>query len=136
MLIALLKIAGGLLIGLSLIHSLFGRQFAWAEELPRLSLLNRQIFQVHCFFIALTVGLMGVLAFGWSEALVTRSSLGKAIAAGLTLFWSCRLVFQWAVYDWSLWRGRPFETAVHWMFTTLWIFFAAVFGWTFAVQCS
>jgi hypothetical protein len=136
MLTLLLKIAGILLIGLSLIHAFFSRRFAWAEELPRLSLLNRQIFQVHCFFIALTVGLMGVLLFGWTDALVTRSPLAKAIAGGLTIFWSCRLVFQWTVYDSSLWRGRRFETAMHWLFTTLWLFLTAVFGWTFAVQCS
>lgn len=136
MLTLLLKVAGLLLIGLSLMHAFFGRRFAWAEELPRLSLLNRQIFQVHCFFIALTVGLMGVLALCWSEALVTRSPLGQAITAGLTIFWTCRLVFQWMVYDWALWRGRRFETAVHWLFTGLWSFLTGVFGWAFAVQCS
>jgi hypothetical protein len=136
MLTLLLKIAGILLIGLSLIHAFFRRRFAWAEELPRLSLLNRQIFQVHCFFIALTVGLMGVLAFGWSEALVTPSPLARVIAAGLTIFWCCRLVFQWFVYDWALWRGRSFETAMHWLFTGLWVFLSSIFGWTFIVQCS
>lgn len=136
MLTLLLKIAGILLIGLSLMHAFLGRRFAWADELPRLSLLNRQIFLVHCFFIALTVGLMGVLAFGWSEALVTQSPLARAVAAGLTIFWSCRLVFQWMVYDSALWRGRQFETAMHWLFTALWLFLTVVFGWTFAVQCS
>jgi hypothetical protein len=136
MLTQLLKIAGVLLIGLSLMHVFFGRRFAWAEELPRLSLLNRQMFQVHCFFIALTVGLMGLLALGWSELLVTPSPLARVIAAGLTIFWCCRLVFQWMVYDWTLWRGRSFETTMHWLFTALWMFLTTVFGWTFMVQCS
>jgi hypothetical protein len=136
MLPSLLKLAGILLIGLSAMHAFLGRRFAWAEELPRLSLLNRQIFQVHCFFIAFTVGLMGLLALCWSEALITPSPLGKAVAGGLTLFWGCRLVFQWFVYDRSLWLGRRFETTMHWLFTGLWTFLSGVFGWTLLLQCS
>ena len=40
-----LRVAGAGLIVLALAHVLFPRRFAWREELPRLSLLNRQIFQ-------------------------------------------------------------------------------------------
>jgi hypothetical protein len=136
MLQLLLKFAGILLIGLCVLNLLLDRRFGWAEELMRVSLFTRQVFKVHCFFIAFTVGLMGVLALCWSEALITPSPLGKAIAGGLTLFWFCRLVFQWFVYDRSLWLGRRFETTIHWLFTGLWMFFSGVFGWTLVVQCS
>ena len=42
----------------------FPRQFRWREELARLSLLNRQIFLVHTFFIVLVVTMMGARQFG------------------------------------------------------------------------
>ena len=34
------------------------RKFNWAQELPRLSLLNRRIFQVHAIFIVLVLGML------------------------------------------------------------------------------
>ena len=42
-----LKVAGALLVGLGLAHSLFDRYFKWEKELKQLSLLTRQIFRVH-----------------------------------------------------------------------------------------
>lgn len=134
MLPLLLKFAGLLLIGLSLLHAFLGKRFNWDEELARLSLLNRQIFRVHCFFIALTVALMGVLALLYTEELVRPSPLGKVVAGGLALFWGTRLFFQWFVYDPALWKGHGFNTLMHVAFSALWIFLTGVFGWTFATQ--
>lgn len=136
MLPLLLKFAGLLLIFLSLLHAFLGKRFNWNEELARLSLLNRQIFLVHCFFIALTVGLMGALALLYTEELLQPSPLGKVIAGGLALFWATRLIFQWFVYDSALWRGHRFNTVMHIAFSGLWIFLTGVFGWTFAAQLA
>ena len=134
MLPLLLKLAGLLLIGLSVMHAFLGKRFNWSEELPRLSHLNRQIFLVHCFFIALTVGLMGVLALLYTDELIQPTPLGKIIAGGLCLFWGTRLAFQWFVYDAAHWRGHRFNTVMHFVFTALWTYLTAVFGWAFLTQ--
>jgi hypothetical protein len=134
MLPLLLKSAGALLIGLSLLHAVFPRRFSWNTELQQLSLLNRQIMVVHCFFIALMVGLMGFLCLCFTDALLTPSALGQPVAAGLTLFWGCRLGAQFFVYDSALWRGHRFNTVMHVLFSLLWIFFTGVFAWTWLWQ--
>ena len=39
-----LRLAGTGLVVLALLHAAFPRRFNWSKELPRLSLLNRQIY--------------------------------------------------------------------------------------------
>jgi hypothetical protein len=64
-----IKIIGGLLILLAMLHLIFPKYFNWKQELSSLSLVNRQIMYVHTFFIAFVVFLMGLL---WSY-LINRS---------------------------------------------------------------
>jgi len=123
----LLRIAGATQIALALAHVTFGRRFNWPEELARLSLLNRQIFHVHCFFICLVLLLMGGASLLAPSALLERSQLGWMVAASLSIFWLARLFAQWFVYDRTLWRGRRFETAMHGLLTVLWMFYAGVY---------
>jgi hypothetical protein len=123
----LYRLTGGGLIVLAAVHLTFPRRFRWAEELASLSLLTRQIFYVHTFFVALTVGLMGVLClFRAGEMLQTP--LGRTVSGGFSLFWGTRLVIQWFGYSPALWRGKRFETAVHYSFTALWLWLTLLFG--------
>ena len=124
-----LKVVGLTLLLLGALHVAFPRRFRWAEELQRLSLLNRQIFLVHCFFIVLTLGLMGSLALFFTDALLEATSLARLVLAGLVVFWVARLVCQLAVYDVRLWRGNRFNTVAHVAFTALWTYYIAIFGW-------
>ena len=103
MLVLQLELAGWLLVALALVHAIFPRYFDWRNELRPLSLINRQMMQVHTFFIALTVGLMGVLCLVAAEELVT-TSLGRLICLGLGIFWLVRLVVQLLWYSPALWR--------------------------------
>lgn len=121
-----LEIIGILLIALALLHVVFPRYFKWNEELKGVSLVTRQILHVHTFFIALTVFLMGLLCVTSARALTT-TPLGRRIALGLFIFWFCRLVLQFFGYSSKLWKGKPFETFVHIMFSLLWIYLSAVF---------
>ena len=70
-----LKLVGALLLALGLAHSMFGRYFNWRRELAQLSLLTRQIFLVHCFFIALLVVMIGVCSLFYTNALLGIGSL-------------------------------------------------------------
>jgi len=123
-----LRVAGALLVALAFAHQPISRRFLWREESARLSPFNRQVLLVHAFFIALTVGMMGVWALFWPDALATPSALGVPVTAGLTIFWTVRLYVQCFVYDRALWRGKRFETAAHVAATLFWAFLALVFG--------
>lgn len=122
-----LHFIGFALSSLALAHIVFPRYFNWAEDLRPLRLINRQMMQVHTFFIALTVFLMGLLCISSANDLI-NTPLGQRIALGFAFFWAIRLVFQLFVYSPLLWRGKKFETLVHIVFTLFWVYLVGVFG--------
>jgi hypothetical protein len=121
-----LKVIGALLMTLAMIHIPFPRYFKWKQELKDLSLINSQMMRVHTFFIALTVFLMGLLCFTSSHELI-HTALGRKISLGLGVFWTLRLFIQLFVYSGELWRGKRFETAMHLVFSLLWVYLSFVF---------
>ncbi|MDF7815913.1 hypothetical protein [Hymenobacter sp. YC55] len=121
-----LRLIGGLLVLLALLHAGFPRYFDWAGELKPLSLINRQMVYVHTLFIALMVLLMGLLCLGCAAELI-GTPLGRKIAFGLGLFWLVRLLVQFFGYSTELWRGKRFETAIHLIFSLLWTYLSAIF---------
>jgi hypothetical protein len=120
------RIIGVLLIGLALVHAVFPKYFNWDKELKSLSLINRQMMNIHTFFIALTVFLMGLLCFTSSTEIV-ETNLGKKISLGLGLFWSVRLVIRFFGYSTELWKGKKFESFVHIIFSLLWTYLSIIF---------
>lgn len=121
-----LNFIGGLLIALALVHGIFPKYFNWAKELKHLSLINHQMMEIHTFFVALIVFLMGVLCLTSANELVT-TSLGKKISIGMGIFWLFRLVVQFFGYSVKLWKGKVFETGVHIVFALLWTYLSVVF---------
>lgn len=121
-----LKIIGSLLIVLALVHVIFPKYFNWGTELQSLSLVNRQMMQVHTFFIALTVFMMGLFCVTSSNEIIS-TPLGNKIALGLGIFWLIRLFIQFFWYSPKLWKGKTFETAMHIAFTCLWMYLSGVF---------
>ncbi len=121
-----LKIIGTLLIALSLVHVIFPSYFNWKKELSSLSLINRQMMWVHTFFIALVVFLMGLICVTSSSEII-GTTLGRRLALGFCIFWTIRLFIQFFGYSSKLWKGKRFETVVHILFSTLWIYISVVF---------
>lgn len=123
-----LKLVGGLLLALGLAHSLFCRYFKWEKELKQVSLLTRQIFLVHCFFISLSIVLIGACTLFYTNALLRSGTLSRVVLAGFVVFWFIRLGFQFFVYDPAIWQGRRFYTVMHVAFSTLWIYVVLIYG--------
>lgn len=121
------QIIGVVLIALALVHIIFPKYFNWKEEMRDLSLINRQMFLVHTFFIAFVVFLMGLLCLLYHTELV-GTSFGNVISMGLAIFWGVRFIFQIAVYSSRLWKGKLFETIIHILFTFIWAYFTVIFG--------
>lgn len=120
------NIAGILLVLLAALHATFPKYFKWEAELLPLSLINRQMFYIHTFFIALSLLLMGLLCITSAYELAS-TPLGKKVSLGLALFWIARLAIQFFGYSSELWKGKKFETAIHVIFSLLWFYFCWVF---------
>lgn len=121
-----LKIIGALFLVLAFVHVIFPKYFNWKEELSHLSLINRQMMEVHTFFIALMVFLMGLLCLTSAEEL-SNTILGKRVILGFAIFWSVRLLIQFFGYSTQLWKGKKLETVVHILFSIFWIYLCLVF---------
>lgn len=120
------KIIGFLLIALAALHIVFPRYFNWKEELKSLSLINQEMMKIHTFFIAFVVLLMGLLCLNSANDLV-ETNLGKIVSLGFGLFWLARLLVQFFGYSSELWKGKTFETLVHFVFIGLWSYLSTVF---------
>jgi hypothetical protein len=122
-----LRIAGAFQIGLAIVHLSFPKRFHWKEELARLSLLNRQMFVVHTIFICFVLVMTGALSLLAPQTLLQSTPLARLVLGGFGGFWGLRLLFQWFIYDWRLWRGDSFNTFVQFLFTLMWIYLTSVY---------
>lgn len=131
-----LQIVGCLLVLLGLSHAFMNRYFGWRKELAGVSLLTRQIFYVHAFFIALGVVLGGAVSLAFPTALLSPAPLNRAILASMALFWFCRLMAQFFAYDGAIWRGNPGRTGMHVAFSMLWCYVTAIYSLAFIKVCG
>ena len=128
-----LHIVGIVMACLVVVNVYVPHRFHWREEMAPLSLLNRQIFEAHAFFLVLTLALFAALLLTCGDALLEPTRLSRAMLIGLTIFWSLRMVMQWGFYSPAIWRGHRFNTAMHYLFSVVWIYVSSVFAaalWT------
>ena len=125
-----LRVVGVLMAALVVINLCVPRHLRWREDMARVSLVNRQIFQAHTIFLILTLAMFSVLLLALGDALLEPTRLSRAILGGLTLFWGLRLIMQWAFYSPAIWRGDRFNTVVHYVFSAIWVYITGVFAVT------
>ena len=123
-----LRIVGLVMAALVVVNVFVPWRFRWRDELARLSLLNRQIFEAHTIFLVLTLALFSALLLTSSDALLEPTRLSRAILIGLTIFWALRMVMQWAFYSPVIWRGHQFNTVMHCVFSAVWVYVTTVFA--------
>ena len=126
-----LRAAGVFMAALVVINLFVPRHLGWPEELRRLSLVNRQIFEVHAIFIVVVLAMFAGLLITSSEALLEPSRLSRLVLGGLTIFWALRALAQWFYYSPAIWRGNRFRTAMHYGFSAAWVYVTAVFAIAF-----
>jgi hypothetical protein len=123
-----LRVVGILLMVLGLSHVFLDRYFGWRRELASVSQFTREVFFVHTFFIGLGVVMAGAVSFVYAGSLLKPSALSRAVLAAMAVFWLCRLLVQWFVYDAAIWRGDGFRTFMHVVFSALWVYVTATYG--------
>lgn len=124
----LLRVAGAGLLVLAFLHLPIARRLRWREEAARMSDLNAVVFHVHAFFVVLVLIMMGLPALVEPTVYLDPTRPGLWACTMIAFFWTCRLIAQWSVYRPSWWKGLPFETAMHWFFTFVWLFLALLFS--------
>lgn len=89
----------------------------WQAELERMSLLVREVFHVHKWFISIILVIFAVLTLRFPSDLAGGSELGRWLAGCIGGFWLIRTWMQWGFYDASHRRVSRGRNAVHWTLT-------------------
>jgi hypothetical protein len=113
------------------LNLLLPRLVNWKPDVDRMSLLVREIFQIHAVFITLTVAIWGVLTWRFAERWVTApDELSSWLCVALAMFWGLRCVMQWTHYSAAHWRGQRGRTVIHWLLFFGYLFWAILYAWT------
>ena len=123
-----LRLVGVVMASLVVVNLMVPGRFHWREEMSRLSLVNRQIFQAHSVFLVLTLALFSALLLTCGTALLEPTRLSRAVLFGLTVFWGLRMLMQWYFYSPLIWRGHRFNTVMHYVFSVVWVYVTTVFA--------
>jgi hypothetical protein len=126
-----LRVIGVFMAALVVLNVFVPKHLGWSQELERVSLVNRQIFEVHAKFLMVILAMFAVLLLTSSDALLEPSRLSRLLLGGLTIFWGLRMLAQWFYYSPATWRGNATRTAVHYGFSAAWIYVTAVFALAF-----
>ena len=129
-----LRLVGIVLVGLGVVHAALPRALDWRGELAGLTLLNRQVSYVHCFFIGLTCALWGMLPLTAGPALIEPHPVTRLLLCGAVLFWGARLVVQLGLFNPAHAGSSRNWLAVSVAGTALWAYLAGVWAWALATQ--
>jgi len=121
----LLRLVALLQLGLAVLSLCLPRILNWKADIERMSLLVREVFEIHSWFIALTLVIWAVLTWQFAPEMVQHpTAMSRWLCGAIGIFWGIRCVLQWLHYSPAHWRGIPSRTVMHW---TLFVGYAA---WT------
>lgn len=104
------------------------RIMGWKEDLARVSLLVREVFQIHAWFISITLLIFAALTFRFGgEIAAGCEPVYRWMARSIGAFWAVRAVLQVTFYSRSHWRGIASRTAVHIILLAVYSGFAALY---------
>jgi hypothetical protein len=124
----LLRFAAIAQLGVALLNFFLIRIMKWQRDLASAPLLIREVFQIHIYFISITLAIFGALTWRFAGEIATGAHpLCVWLAIGIGAFWAVRSVMQWSHYSAVHWRGDKVRTAIHWMLFGGYGAFAAVY---------
>jgi hypothetical protein len=110
----LLRTAAAMQLAVAFLNLFLVRLLHWKEDLARAPLLLREVFQVHLWFISITLAVFGLLTWRFAADLAAHTNtIGVWLAAGIGIFWAIRTILQVTYYSSSHWRGQLRRTAIH-----------------------
>jgi hypothetical protein len=125
-----LQAAAVLQLGVALLNLFLVPLLKWKEDLARAPLLLREVFQVHAWFISVTLAIFGLLTWRFAGELATHANaIGAWLAAAVGIFWAIRTVLQITYYSSSHWRGQFGRTVIHNVLLFVYGGMAAIYLW-------
>jgi len=121
--------AGAGQIGIAVINLFLVRLMRWEEDLARMSLLVREVFWIHGWFISAMLTLFGILTLRFAaEMSAGENPVLQWLAGAIGIFWALRAVLQVTHYSPSHWRGQPGRTLIHILILIIYPGFALAYG--------
>lgn len=125
----LLKLSAAAQIAVSILNLFLIRLLRWKSDLERMSLLPRQVFQVHLWFITITLLIFGVITWRFAEEMAGGSNpVATWLAGGVAVFWGVRTVLQVTYYSSAHWRGKALPTIAHIVLLLVYVALAGTYG--------
>jgi hypothetical protein len=123
-----LRLAAFAQLGVAVLNLFLVRIMKWERDLASVPLLIREVFQIHIYFISITLAIFGAPTWRFAGDLASAANpLCTWLAIGIGAFWAVRSVMQWSHYSAVHWRGDRLRTAIHWMLFLGYGAFAAVY---------
>ena len=123
-----LQLCGATMIVLSFAHLYLYRLLGWKDDVAKLTPINSEIFWAHAAFIAIGIGLLGLVCGFAPSTLIEKSALARLAATCFAMCWASRLVMQFAWFRGRLSKADRVERALRVGGTLLWILYCTVFG--------
>jgi hypothetical protein len=127
--VMLLKLAACAQFVVAILNFRLVALLGWRAELGRVSLLMREVFHVHLWFISFTLMIFAALTWKFAAEMMADNEIADWLALGIGLFWGMRAVLQITYYSASHWWGKLAPTMVH-------IALLLMYGGMCAVYCS
>jgi hypothetical protein len=126
----LLQFAAASQLGVAVLNLFLIRMMKWREELARSPLLLREVFQVHVWFISITLAIFGVMSWRFAGEMTNgQNEVARWLAAAIGLFWAIRTVLQVVYYSSSHWRGQVGRAIAHVTLLVMYGGMAVVYLW-------
>ena len=124
----LLRLAALAQLGVVLLNLFLIRIMNWRRDLDAMPLLLREVFQIHVYFISITLAIFGAVTWHFAGDIANATHpLCVWLAIGIGVFWAIRSVMQWTHYSSVHWRGDRLRTVIHWMLFVGYGAFAAIY---------
>src|SRR2546422_10700767 len=86
--VVLLQIAAAIQLAITLLNLFLIRLLKWKEDLERMPLLLREVFQVHVWFISITLVFFTAMTWRFAPEIASRANpVCQSLAPAIGLFW-------------------------------------------------
>jgi hypothetical protein len=111
----LLRLAALAQLAVVLLNLFLIRIMNWRSDLNAMPLLLREVFQIHVYFISITLAIFGAITWRFAADIANATHpICVWLAIGIGVFWAIRSIMQWTHYSAVHWRGDRARTLIHW----------------------
>lgn len=124
----LLFISGILHLGTLIGSAQVPKELKFREELPKLAPLMQHWILVAGAYVVLNLIAFGVISLTLADELASGSPLARAFCGYVAVFWGCRLIVQFFVFDAKPYLRNRFLTVGYHGLTFVFIWHTLVYG--------